>query len=304
MNRTARIMIALTLSATAAAGAFAGTNLADSPAAADVLPRTPAATATPTTTPTNTPSATPTKAPAGTPTPTVTPTKSPPSTPTSAPTPTTPQVVVLMSEDDTGDRVRELEARLAQLDRLSTRYVDGVYGTSTTKGVRSFQNSRDLPVTGSVDEETWRTLRAATQRPTEEELHPAPPEPVAAALDERCTTGNVICIDKSTRTLRWVVDGDVQLTVDARFGPASMPTREGQFSVYRMHKEHVSSEYGSQMPYSMFFSGGQAVHYSSDFAARGYNGNSHGCVNVRDRAAVAWLFSQVDIGDKVIVYRS
>jgi lipoprotein-anchoring transpeptidase ErfK/SrfK len=54
----------------------------------------------------------------------------------------------------------------------------------------------------------------------------------------------------------------------------------------------------------MFFSGGQAVHYSPDFAANGYNGASHGCVNVRDRAVVAWLFDQVRIGDKVIVYRS
>ena len=44
--------------------------------------------------------------------------------------------------------------------------------------------------------------------------------------------------------------------------------------------------YGSAMPYAMFFSGGQAVHYSSDFAARGYAGASHGCVNVRDHAGI------------------
>ena len=54
----------------------------------------------------------------------------------------------------------------------------------------------------------------------------------------------------------------------------------------------------------MFFSGGQAAHYSSDFAASGYAGASHGCVNVRDRAAVEWLFDEVRLGDKVIVYRS
>jgi lipoprotein-anchoring transpeptidase ErfK/SrfK len=56
------------------------------------------------------------------------------------------------------------------------------------------------------------------------------------------------------------------------------------------------------MPYSMFFSGGQAVHYSSDFAARGYAGASHGCVNVRDLAGIASLFGQVNLGDKVVVY--
>ena len=58
------------------------------------------------------------------------------------------------------------------------------------------------------------------------------------------------------------------------------------------------------MPFSMFFSRGQAVHYSSDFAARGYAGASHGCVNVRDYAALASLFDQVRTGDKVVVYRS
>ena len=65
-----------------------------------------------------------------------------------------------------------------------------------------------------------------------------------------------------------------------------------------------STIYDTSMPLAMFFSGGQAVHYSPDFAANGYNGASHGCVNVRDRAAVAWLFDQVRLGDKVIVYRS
>ena len=40
------------------------------------------------------------------------------------------------------------------------------------------------------------------------------------------------------------------------------------------------------------------------FAANGYDGASHGCVNVRDRATVAWLFDRVRLGDKVIVYRS
>jgi lipoprotein-anchoring transpeptidase ErfK/SrfK len=54
----------------------------------------------------------------------------------------------------------------------------------------------------------------------------------------------------------------------------------------------------------MFFSGGQAVHYSSDFAARGYAGASHGCVNVRDYAGIQWLFDQVNIGDKVVIYWS
>ena len=67
-----------------------------------------------------------------------------------------------------------------------------------------------------------------------------------------------------------------------RFGSEYTPTREGVFSVFQKNRDWTSTLYGSKMPYSMFFSGGQAVHYSSDFAARGYSGASHGCVNVRD----------------------
>jgi lipoprotein-anchoring transpeptidase ErfK/SrfK len=46
------------------------------------------------------------------------------------------------------------------------------------------------------------------------------------------------------------------------------------------------------------------VHYSPDFVANGYNGASHGCVNVRDYDGIVALFDQVQIGDKVIVYWS
>ncbi|MFC8876789.1 L,D-transpeptidase, partial [Streptomyces ardesiacus] len=42
---------------------------------------------------------------------------------------------------------------------------------------------------------------------------------------------------------------------------------------------------------------------SYDFAARGYAGASHGCVNVRDEGAIAGLYAQVRNGDKVVVYR-
>ena len=89
-----------------------------------------------------------------------------------------------------------------------------------------------------------------------------------------------------------------------RFGSAETPTREGSFKLYWKSRDHVSSIYHTPMPYAMFFDGGQAVHYSADFAANGYNGASHGCVNVRDKGAVQNLFNQTVVGDKVIVYRS
>ena len=49
---------------------------------------------------------------------------------------------------------------------------------------------------------------------------------------------------------------------------------------------------------------GAVIVRDKNILATGYNGASHGCVNVRDRDAVAWLFDEVDLGDKVIVYWS
>jgi hypothetical protein len=121
-------------------------------------------------------------------------------------------------------------------------------------------------------------------------------------LDKRCMTGRIICINKKTRKVAFVVNGKLLATGDARFGGPRTPTRNGMFKVFRKDKNHVSTLYHSPMPYSMFFSGGQAIHYSSDFRARGYNGASHGCVNMRDKNKIAWIFARVKVGDKVLVY--
>ena len=204
-----------------------------------------------------------------------------------------------------GDKVRELQARLKQIGWFDAE-VTGTYGSTTTASVSDFQTKRGIPSTGEVDQRTWDRLTAMTRTPTEDEKHNRAPSNSGstAGLDPRCATGRALCIDKSTRSLRWVVSGSVRMTLDVRFGSELTPTREGAFSVGWKSRDHVSSLYDTPMPYAMFFSGGQAVHYSPDFAAYGYNGSSHGCVNVRDKGAIASLFDQVRIGDKVIVYWS
>jgi peptidoglycan hydrolase-like protein with peptidoglycan-binding domain len=206
----------------------------------------------------------------------------------------------LLEKGDTGTKVRDLQARLAQLYWFTGRGT-GTYDAATVEAVRGFQEKREIPVTGKVDQRTLDRLHGMTTEPTRDAmgLHNVP-----GPLDPRCRTGRVICIDKSSQTLRWVVAGKVLETVDVRFGASYTPTREGVFHVYLKDADHVSRLYGSAMPYSMFFSSGQAVHYSSDFAARGYAGASHGCVNVRDYDAVAWLYDLVQVGDEVVIYWS
>lgn len=235
--------------------------------------------------------------------PSATPTPSPSAKPKPEPKPSPTSGPRLFGKGDSGDNVRDLQARLKQIGWFNAG-VTGFYGNVTTEAVSGFQAKRGIAVTGFVDQTTLDRLHAMTREPTEAELTNAPPPVPTGKLDRRCLTGRVICIDKSTSVLRWVVGGTVQMSVEVRFGSQELPTREGQFSVFSKSRDHVSSIYKTPMPFAMFFSGGQAVHYSPDFAANGYNGASHGCVNVRDYGAIISLYDQVDIGDGVVIYWS
>lgn len=210
----------------------------------------------------------------------------------------------LLKQGATGAQVRDLQARLKQIGWWSGVVTD-TFGPQTAQTVKDFQTKRAISVTGEVDQRTKDRLTAMTRTPTSDELTNAAPTaaPVSAAgLDARCLTGRTICISKGSRQLVWVVDGKALMRFDVRFGSEYTPTREGTFAVFQKNRAWTSTIYGSSMPFSMFFSGGQAVHYSSDFKARGYAGASHGCVNVRDYNGLAALFDQVDLGDKVVVY--
>lgn len=132
----------------------------------------------------------------------------------------------------------------------------------------------------------------------------APTTAHASEYPAACLNGRVICIDKTTKSVDWMVDGELEQTLDARFGSGGNPTRDGLYKVYRKSEHHVSRLYGASMPYALFFDGGQAVHYSADFAKRGYDGASKGCVNTRDKRGMKRLFNAVHLGDKVYVYAS
>ena len=123
-------------------------------------------------------------------------------------------------------------------------------------------------------------------------------------LDSRCYSGaRVMCASKKDRKLYYVMDGKVVKVLDARFGARSNPTRNGVHYVYWKSRHHVSSIYGTAMPWAMFFDGGQAVHYSSNFARVGWNHpGSGGCINIRDAKTLDWMYKQIRNGDKVVVY--
>src|SRR5881397_1479011 len=82
------------------------------------------------------------------------------------------------------------------------------------------------------------------------------PKAAAATIASACKVhGRVLCVNKTSRKLYYMQDGKVVMTMDARFGCASTPTRNGTFHVYRKSRHWVSSIYHTAMPFSMFFSG-------------------------------------------------
>jgi hypothetical protein len=205
----------------------------------------------------------------------------------------------------TGNHIVALQRRLRSAGVLQTEGITGYFGDRTKRAVKKFQSKVGLEQTGKVGERTWNLLVAKTGKILIKKPFRWPPKN-SIDLPNRCdqASGRVLCVDKTKRKLYYLKAGKIIKTVDARFGCSGMATREGTFSVYRKSRNHVSSLFHSPMPFAMFFSGGQAVHYSPDFARTGYNGCSHGCVNIRARSTIAWIFDQVRVGDRVYIYWS
>ena len=197
-----------------------------------------------------------------------------------------------LREGATGWRVREVQERLEWLGYpIAQGNLDRErMGASTVAAVRLFQSKFGFRPTGVVGAGTWDLLRQLAGRP--------------GRLPRACLGERTICIDKTQRLVRLVEKDRPVLTLDARFGFEAAATREGTFRVHMKSRDHTSSLYRTWMPFALFFSGGQAVHYSPYFARDGYNGASHGCVNLRDFKAAAWLFDRVPMGTRVHVYRS
>lgn len=211
--------------------------------------------------------------------------------PTQTPTAVTSSRIPLRT-GAVGWRVQRVQERLSWLgyDISEANLVNERMGESTTDAVKSFQSKFGFRPTGVVGPGTFELLDAIVGR--------------VGRLPKGCLGEQVICIDKAQRLVRLVEDNEVVLTLDARFGFVGAETREGTFRVQRKSRDHTSSLYRTWMPFALFFSGGQAVHYSPYFARDGYDGGSHGCVNLRDFDRARWLFDRVPVGTQVHVYRS
>lgn len=207
-----------------------------------------------------------------------------------APQPTAPTIDFPLRPGDKGALIDVLHDRLTWLGAsISGVEVRGrSYGPSTQRALTAMQKKFWLPIDRYVTRKTWDRIKSISG--------------TIGALPKACTSEDSICISTGQKLVRWVVNGKVALSADARFGMPETATAKGTFSVTRKSRNHVSSLYRTAMPFSLFFHGGQAVHYSAYFKRDGYYGASHGCVNLRDLAKAGLLFNRAQIGTRVHVY--
>jgi hypothetical protein len=164
------------------------------------------------------------------------------------------------------EHVYEVQHRLKRLG-LFTATPNGRFGRSTEAAVRTFQRQIGLTPTGVVGYRTWQLLIKRTVRGR-------------SAVPRACKgSGWHACYDRRWHQVNLYRDGTLLNSWLVRGGSASTPTRTGTFRVYYRDVDHVSSTFdGAPMPYSQFFSGGQAVH-GSRLMVDPFVGHSHGCVN-------------------------
>lgn len=199
----------------------------------------------------------------------------------------------------------ELQHRLRQLG-LYQGPTHGMLDQPTRNAIAAYRVQVGLPASEVMDERTWSKLIGVTRNPRYAQLFDAPPaSTMTQVLDARCGTGKVVCISKAQKKLSYVVDGQVQFTREARFSRPGYDSPEGEFRVWYMNGDTISTIFGERtpMPYAIFYEGNVAIHFSDDFAEKGYEGGSHGCSQLRDYRVAKWLYERVKVGDRVVVYQ-
>ncbi len=170
------------------------------------------------------------------------------------------------------EHVTELQYRLTWAGVYKSG-ATGYFGPKTREGVRTYQRREKLRVTGVATHKTWAHLLRDTVRQR-------------GRIPRVCkTNGWHACYDRSTHQVTLWRGGRIRNTWLVRGGAyGGYETRVGKSVVYYRDIDHVSGLYGSPMPYSQFFDGGQAYHGSS-YMLNPFVGHSHGCINMYNEDA-------------------
>jgi lipoprotein-anchoring transpeptidase ErfK/SrfK len=103
-------------------------------------------------------------------------------------------------------------------------------------------------------------------------------------------------------------NGEEIYSFDIVTGRDGKETTAGRYKIFRKHEKYTSKTYGSEMPYTMFFTeDGKAIHGTQMATLRSYlhsylseSVGSQGCVGLTDDNAMA-LFEWAPLGTPVVV---
>ncbi|WP_246088706.1 L,D-transpeptidase [Phreatobacter stygius] len=96
----------------------------------------------------------------------------------------------------------------------------------------------------------------------------------------RADAAIVVRVDKTTQTMRVIVDGEQRHVWNVSTGRIGYNTPVGTYSPQRLERHWRSRKYGmAPMPHSIFFRGGYAIH-GTNMVGRLGRTDSHGCIRL------------------------
>ena len=132
----------------------------------------------------------------------------------------------------------------------------------------------------------------------------------ASGVETKDIKGKEIHVYIDRQVLHAFDGPDEVFRFDVVTGKDGKETTEGRYKIFRKHEQYTSKTYGSEMPYTMFFTAdGKAIHGTMFAPLRSYlhsmgveSVGSQGCVGLTDDNAKA-LFDWAPEGTPVVVIR-
>jgi lipoprotein-anchoring transpeptidase ErfK/SrfK len=152
-----------------------------------------------------------------------------------------------------------------------------------------------VPGTATAIPGPFRTTPAPGASRSPAQASAAPSAEPADAAAPPCSPTVRACVDLSANRSWLLRDGHVTYgPVPITHGRNGFRTPPGTFQVASKKRDHVSSIYDAEMPWSVFFNGGVAFHEGSLAVL------SHGCIHLASPAAETY-FATLSVGDVVQV---
>jgi lipoprotein-anchoring transpeptidase ErfK/SrfK len=133
---------------------------------------------------------------------------------------------------------------------------------------------------------------------------------LSTAYGEKVVAKKEIHVYIDRQILVAIENGEEVYNFDVVTGKDGKETTAGRYKIFRKHEKYTSKTYGSEMPYTMFFTAdGKAIHGTQVAALRSYlhsyvteSVGSQGCVGLTDDNAKA-LFEWAPKGTPVVIIR-